>query len=430
MTLPRACYSLLVILALPLVVLRLLWRARRQPEYLQHWGERFGCYTPLPTQAEQRGLIWIHAVSVGETNAAQTLITSLQQRYAKHRILLTHMTPTGRETGVRLFGDSIERVYLPYDYPQAMSRFLDHFKPCLGLIMETELWPNLVHLCRNRAIPLLLINARMSEKSARRYACLPDFTASILQSFAAIAARNEEDALHLKRLGAADVKVMGNLKFDITPPAGQLLLGNGFRQLFGGRPVVLAASTRAGEEEVLLDAWTAQPVGDTLLVLVPRHPQRFAEVASLVKGRGLRLQSRSEAGPVNRETQVWLGDSMGEMFAYYASCDAAFIGGSLLDYGSQNPIEGCAVGVPMLIGPSTYNFPEVAREALACGAANSIGDATGLVDAALRLLADTAARERMGAAGKAFAALHRGASERTMALIETALAQQPTPAGR
>jgi 3-deoxy-D-manno-octulosonic-acid transferase len=423
MTLSQAWYSLLVILALPAIVLRLLWRARRQPEYLQHWGERFGCYEPSPVQTGNRKFIWIHAVSVGETSAAQALITALQQRYPDHRILLTHMTPTGRETGLKLFGDGVDRVYLPYDYPRAVSRFLNHFKPCLGLIMETELWPNLIHLCRGHAIPMFLINARMSEKSSRRYARLPNFTRSMLQDLTVIAARNEEDAQRLKRLGAGNVKVLGNLKFDITPPAGQLALGKAFRQFFGERPVMLAASTRAGEEELLLEAWAARCSNNALLVIVPRHPQRFNEVASLVMAHGLRLQKRSEAMPVAPETQVWLGDSMGEMFAYYAASDVAFIGGSLLDYGSQNLIEGCAVGIPVLIGPSTYNFPEAAREALACGAAESITGASGLAEEALRLLADPAARERLGAAGKAFAALHRGASERTLALVETVLAE-------
>ncbi|MFA7280738.1 MAG: lipid IV(A) 3-deoxy-D-manno-octulosonic acid transferase [Sterolibacterium sp.] len=422
MTLSRAWYSLLVILALPAIVLRLLWRARRQPEYLQHWGERFGCYEGTPGQAGNRRFIWIHAVSVGETSAAQALITALQQRHPDHRILLTHMTPTGRETGVKLFGDGVDRVYLPYDYPRAVSRFLNHFKPCLGLIMETELWPNLIHLCRSHAIPLLLINARMSEKSSRRYAYLPNFTRSMLLDLTTIAARNEEDALRLKQLGATDVKVLGNLKFDITPPVEQLVLGKVFRQFFGERPVMLAASTRAGEEEVLLEAWAARCINNALLVIVPRHPQRFNEVASLVMAHGLRLQKRSEAMPVAPETQVWLGDSMGEMFAYYASSDVAFIGGSLLDYGSQNLIEGCAVGIPVLIGPSTYNFPDAAREALTCGAAKSITDASGLAEEALRLLADPVARARMGVAGKAFAALHRGASERTLALAESTLA--------
>ncbi|MBI5923092.1 MAG: lipid IV(A) 3-deoxy-D-manno-octulosonic acid transferase [Betaproteobacteria bacterium] len=422
MTLSRTWYSLLVILALPAIVLRLLWRARRQPEYRKHWGERFGCYVRSPAQAEHRRFIWIHAVSVGETSAAQALISLLLQRHPDHRILLTHMTPTGRETGVKLFGDSVDRVYLPYDYPRAVSHFLNHFRPCLGLIMETELWPNLIHLCRSRSIPLLLINARMSERSARRYAGLPNFTRSMLQDLTAIAARSEEDAQRLKRLGAGDVKVFGNLKFDITPPAAQMALGESFRQFFGKRPVMLAASTRAGEEDALLEAWAARCGNNALLVIVPRHPQRFAEVASLVAARGLRLQKRSEATPVAPETQVWLGDSMGEMYGYYASSDVAFIGGSLFDYGSQNLIEGCAVGVPVLIGPSTYNFPDAAREALACGAAKSIADAMGLVAEALRLLADPAERERMGAAGKAFASLHRGASERTLALAESVLA--------
>ncbi|MCX7170635.1 MAG: lipid IV(A) 3-deoxy-D-manno-octulosonic acid transferase [Proteobacteria bacterium] len=428
MTLSRAAYSLLVFLALPAIVLRLLWRARRQPEYLRHWGERFSCYADSLAPAERERIIWIHAVSVGETRAAQTLIVALRERYPDHRILLTHMTPTGRETGVALFGESVDRVYLPYDYPWAVARFLRHFKPRLGLIIETELWPNLIHLCRIHSIPLLLVNARMSDKSARRYARFPQFSRSVLQGLTAIAAQEEEDARRLRRLGAANVLVLGNLKFDIAPPLEQLARGRAFRQLFGERPVMLAASTRAGEEALLLDAWSARREHGPLLVIVPRHPQRFAEVAGLITTRGLRLQRRSEAAAVAPETQVWLGDSMGEMFAYYAAGDVAFIGGSLLDYGSQNLIEGCAVGVPLLLGPSTFNFSEAARAALACGAARAVADANELVNVALALLADAEERRRMGTAGEAFAVRHRGASERTLALLENALAASLPPA--
>ncbi|MDD5175863.1 MAG: lipid IV(A) 3-deoxy-D-manno-octulosonic acid transferase [Sterolibacterium sp.] len=425
MTVARALYSIVIILALPLIVLRLLWRARRQSEYLHHWRERFGVYPAQAARQASGKIIWIHAVSVGETRAAQPLLAVLRQHYPDHRILFTHMTPTGRQTGMELFGDSVERVYLPYDYPWAVARFLHHFRPRLGLIMETELWPNLIHTCRTLAIPLLLVNARMSDKSARRYSCVPQLTRDALRSLTAIAAQEEADASRLRGLGAQNVTVLGNLKFDIAPPVAQLEQGKTFRKLFGNRLILLAASTREGEEALLLDAWCAHPDNGVLLLIVPRHPQRFNEVAKLAESHGLRIQRRSAVAAIAPETQVMLGDSMGELFAYYAASDVAFIGGSLLNYGSQNLIEGCAVGVPLLLGPSTYNFAEAARAALACGAARQIEDARGLVGAALELLADAETRRRMGDAGQAFAVRHRGASERTLTLLDSVVNDPP-----
>lgn len=411
----RFLYTLAIHLLLPWAVLHLLWRARRQKDYLRHWGERFGVYRPRPPEP----VIWIHAVSVGETRAAQPLVASLRERYPDHRILITHMTPTGRATSKALFGDKVERVYLPYDTPWAVRAFLRHFKPVLGLVMETELWPNLVAACRNTDVPLLLVNARLSEKSAARYARFPMLTRTALRQLSAIAAIGTEDAQRLNRLGAPEVAVFGNMKFDIEPPLEQLGIGAEFRRRIGDRPVFLCASTREGEEALILDAWMKVSVrGTALLVIVPRHPQRFEEVAQLVEARGLKLQRRSDNQPVAAATQVWLGDSMGELFAYYAAADVAFVGGSLLDFGSQNLIEPCTVGVPVLIGPSTFNFAAAARNALDAGAARQCADVAALAAAAQELLGDAQARQRMGAAGRAFTALHRGATQRTLQLIE------------
>jgi len=428
----RFLYTLLLWLLLPWALLHLLWRARRQPEYLRHWGERFGGYAARPGSGKP--LIWLHAVSVGETRAAQPLVALLRSRWPQHRILFTHMTPTGRQTSEEIFGADagVERVYLPYDYPWAMRRFLRHFRPAIGIVMETELWPNLIATCHDAGIPLLLVNARLSEKSARRYARFPGLTRQALRGLAAIAAQGAEDAARLGELGAVEVRISGNMKFDIEPPPQQLQLGAALREGWGGgaRLVLLAASTRDGEEALLLDAFIKQTIRDRdlLLVIVPRHPQRFDEVASLVASRGLRLQRRSEAtaetAALRPETQVLLGDSMGEMFAYYAASDIAFIGGSLLDYGSQNLIEACAVGVPLLLGPSTYNFAEAADAALTCGAARRIEDASGIMAAAAELFGDAAARKRMGEAGKAFAAQHRGASRRMLELVEKFLVKR------
>ncbi|GAB2181305.1 lipid IV(A) 3-deoxy-D-manno-octulosonic acid transferase [Denitratisoma sp. agr-D3] len=415
---PRLLYTLLLWLLLPWILLHLLWRSRLQPEYRQHWGERFGRY---PARRQRRPLIWIHAVSVGETRAAQPLVAALRQRYPTHRILLTHMTPTGRETGVALYGDEVDRAYLAYDYPGAVARFLDHWQPDFGLIMETELWPNLIAACAAREIPLLLANARLSQRSAKRYDRLAALTREALGSLAGVAAQAEADARRLTQLGALQVSVVGNIKFDITPPAEQVTLGQAFRQRLGSRPVLLCASTREGEEALLLDAWCRLERGDALLALVPRHPQRRDEVADLVRQRGLTLQFRSDESPLAAGTDVWLGDSLGEMFAYYEACDVAVIGGSLLDFGSQNLIEACALGKPVVLGPSTYNFAEAAANALAEKAALQAADAPAALATALALLADGPRRQAMGAAAQAFSDRHRGATERLLAWVETRL---------
>jgi len=408
----RLAYTILLVALLPWALLHLLWRSRRQPEYLRYWGERFGFSALRPTQP----VIWIHAVSVGETRAAQPLVAALHKRYPDHRILFSHMTPTGRQTSVALYGDGVDRVYLPYDTPWAIARFLARFRPEFGLIMETELWPNLVAACRARAIPLLLVNARLSERSARRYARWATLSRQTLRGLAGVAAQGEEDARRLRDIGAPEVHVLGNMKFDIDPPAAQLQVGEELHAALGGRSMFLCASTREGEETLILDAWPKD--ARVLLAIVPRHPQRFDEVATLIAAKEFSVQRRSTGEPPAATTQVWLGDSMGELFAWYAAADAAFVGGSLLDYGSQNLIEACAVGTPVLLGPSTFNFADAAREAIAAGAAKQVSDAGMLVREALALVGDFARRAAMADFGRSFATRHRGATARTMALIE------------
>lgn len=419
----RRLYALLLWLLLPVVLLRLLGRARRQPGYRRHLAERFGFYPkPPPPQAKEGWgegkVIWLHAVSVGETRAALPLVDALLAQYPSHRILLTHMTPTGRATGEDLYGDRVQRAYLPYDYPFAVRRFLRRFRPAVGLLLETELWPNLIAGCREARVPLLLVNARLSEKSARRYARLPGLSRESLRGLAAVAAQTEADAERLAALGAPSPAVVGNLKFDIPPPAGMLERGRELRRLLGeNRPVFLAASTREGEEALLLEALQQAGNRDFLTVIVPRHPQRFDQVAGLLAKHGLSFQRRSENRPVPAETRVVLGDSMGEMFAYYAACDAAFIGGSLLAYGGQNLIEACAVGVPVLIGPHTFNFARASDLAVAAGAALRVRSAEELLRETAALLGDPERRRIMGEAGKAFAARHQGATGRIMELL-------------
>ena len=333
------------------------------------------------------------------------------------------MTPTGRQAGIDIFADSVERIYLPYDFPGAMKRFLDHWQPVFGLIMETELWPNVIAACRQRGIPLMLVNGRLSEKSARRYARFPNLTRGALGNLAGVAAQAESDAQRLKTLGANHVTILGNLKFDITPPAEQLELGAHFHQLIGQRRVLLCASTREGEEAQILDAWLHAALPDTLLVIVPRHPQRVEDVAGLIGLRHLKLQRRSSNFAVDADTQVWLGDSMGEMFAYYATCDVAFVGGSLIDHGAQNLIEPCAVGRPVLIGPSTYNFARAADDAVAAGACRRVANAEELMSAAATLLDNATLRDSMSQRALSFAGAHRGATARTLEWIELVLSR-------
>jgi 3-deoxy-D-manno-octulosonic-acid transferase len=419
----RKFYTLLLCLLLPWALLHLLWRSRRQREYLRHWGERFALYGSRDTLPD-RPVIWIHAVSVGETRAAEPLVAVLRERHPDHMILFTHMTPTGRQTGIDLFGDSVVRIYLPYDFPGAVERFLSCWRPVFGLIMETELWPNLVAACAQKNIPLLLVNGRLSEKSARRYARFPALPRDALMHLAGVAAQTETDAGRLRELGAPGVSVLGNLKFDITPPAAQLELGQRFRERIGTRPVLLCASTREGEETLILDAWQRADLPDnTLLVIVPRHPQRVEDVAGLIGLRRLSLQRRSGEQTVRPDTQVWLGDSMGEMFAYYAACDIAFVGGSLIDHGGQNLIEPCAVGRPVLIGVSTFNFSLATENAIAAGACRRVANAEELMAAAATLLADAALRTQVGNAGLAFAERHRGATARTVDWIESVVSR-------
>ncbi len=401
-------------LLLPAILLRLSWRARKQPEYLHHIAERFGFYT----HRCDKPVIWLHAVSVGETRAAQSLITKLQTTYPNYQILLTHTTPTGRATSEQLYGESVVRAYLPYDYPFAVTLFLRHFKPQLGILMETEIWFNLINACRQYNTPLLLLNARMSEKSARGYARFAQLTSAALSSFSDIAAQTSDDAVRLTQLGAKNVSVMGNLKFDIDPPAAMLTLGKQFREQFGtARKIFLAGSTREGEESLILSALQPLNFLDTLLIIVPRHPQRFADVAQLLEQHNTTYQRRSENRPISSKVQVVLGDSMGEMFAYYAAADIAFIGGSLLPYGGQNLIEACAVGTPVLVGPHMYNFAEVTRLAVSKGAAIQVNNADELVEKLRILLNDSNSLAAMRQQSEVFVNANRGATDKALEII-------------
>lgn len=414
-----ALYDTALRALVPAAAAHLWWRGRRQPAYRQHVAERFGRYDTPDLSPH----LWIHAVSVGETRASQPLVRALQSAYPERRILMTHTTPTGRETGVQLFGESVDRAYVPYDLPGAVTRFVRHAHPEAGILMETELWPNLVRTVA-RTAPVFLVNARMSERSARGYARFAALTRETLRSLTGIAAQTPADAERLTLLGAREVSVTGNLKYDVTPDDVALERGRQFRQWFGeSRPVFLAASTREGEEALVLDAFAHVEVPGALLVIVPRHPQRFDDVAALIQARGLACFRRSAGQAVPARTGVVLGDSMGELFSYYAAADVAFVGGSLLPLGGQNLIEACAVGTPVLVGPHTFNFTEATELACDAGAALRVEDAEALGRAANRLLRDPAARQSMATAASGFAATHRGATRRVLAMLAPSLSR-------
>lgn len=414
---PRALYTLAWLIVLPLALLRTWLRSRRESGYREDIAGRLGLGGIPPS----RPTLWLHTVSVGETRAAAPLVAALRICHPGYRILITQMTATGRATAHALYGDFAEFAWLPWDLPWAQRRFLQRWRPKLGIVMETEIWPNLLRECRRAGIPMLLANGRLSERSAARYVRAPTLVHEALSCFTHVIAQTTADAQRFASLGAHSPTVVGNLKFDISPPSGQMDTGHEWRQVIKQRRVLLLASTREGEEALLLDALLPLLPTDVLIALVPRHPQRFDDVAALVKARGLSLCRRSANEMPDATTRVWLGDSLGEMFAWYALADLALIGGSWLPLGGQNLIEACAAGCPVLIGPHTFNFTQAAEDAIVAGAALRANDVAEAAREASRLLADPVALRTMSEAGRSFAQAHRGATARTMALIEPLL---------
>ncbi len=410
----RLAYSALLWIALPFALARLAWRARKQPGYLERLGERFGA-APRATAAP---VIWVHAVSVGETRAAGPLVERLRLDHPGATILLTHMTPTGRATGREEFGDAVTQAWLPWDHGFAVRRFLRRARPAFGVLIETEIWPNLLAACHDRGVPVFLVNARLSERSARGYARVAPLAREALGHLAGVAAQTEADASRLAALGARDVAVTGNIKFDLQVPPDTAAKGGALRTVLGpARRICVAGSTRDGEEALLVQAVeAADPAADVLVVLVPRHPQRFDEVAALLAAHGP-VARRSAGAPVPAGARYALGDSMGEMLAYYAAADVVLVGGSLKPYGGQNLIEACAVGRPVLFGPHTYNFESAAEAALAEGAGLRARDAPEAVAMALSLLEDPSRRQAMGRRAEAFALANRGALDRLVAWL-------------
>ncbi len=408
--LARAAYTLLMRAALPLVFARYAGRARREPAYGLHWGERLG-WASGPVRP---GRLWLHAVSLGETRAAAALIEELRARHPGLRLLLTHGTATGRAAGAELLRAGDAQAWLPLDMPGAVRRFLRAQQPVLGVLMETEVWPNLLFEARAAGLPLLLVNARLSARSQAKGQRLAALLHPAMACFTAVLAQTEADAVRLRASGAAGVQVLGNLKFDMAVSTALLAQGQAWRQA-QGRAVVLMASSREGEEAPLLAAWASQPVPRPLLLLVPRHPQRFDAVAALVAAAGLTLQRRTAWGAAlpaaAAAVDVVLGDSLGEMPLYYAAADVALLGGSFAPLGGQNLIEAAACGCPLLMGPHTYNFAQAAEGALAAGAAERVADIGAAVARALAQCSDGGQPARSRRA-LAFAAAHRGAAGR------------------
>lgn len=429
-----AAYQLLWHLLLPLAFIRLAWRSRHAFSYLHHIPERLGFGYSKPVA---KGGVWIHAVSVGETRAAQPLIEAYLAK--GEPILLTHMTLNGRRTGKQLFGKEIavgriRQVYLPYDLCWSVEHFLNTFAPKLGLFMETEAWPTVVFRCADKGLPLFLVNARLSERSARRVNQFGKAGRSLFQAFKGILAQTEFDAARYRSLGVKNVEIVGNLKFDVPLDPNLVQQGQSWKQELHSdrRLMVCAASTRDGEEAIILQAWKDLLLSNAfdvapLLCLVPRHPERFLEVANYIQDAGLKFRRRTEwietpKGDVNVE--VILGDSMGEMPMYYSASDLVVMGGSLLPFGGQNLIEACAAGCPVLLGEHTYNFQQAALDAIEIGAAKRIkgelilSEPIALMEALKALLLNTAELAKMSSAAKAYSIEHQGATKKILAALE------------
>lgn len=411
----RTLYTLLFHLGLPLVALRLYLRARKAPAYGQRIAERFACkLAPM-----RQGGIWVHAVSVGESIAAAPMIRALLKAYPDLPITLTCMTPTGSERIRAMFAEEprIQHCYLPYDLPWAAGRFLDHVRPRLGIIMETELWPNHIHQCTKRGIPVALANARLSERSARGYARFAGLTGPMLAEMSLIAVQTEVEAERFRSLGARPecVQVTGSIKFDLKIDEQLQPRAKALREQWGAeqRPVWVAASTHEGEDALILEAHRQllQVHGDALLILVPRHPERFDAVYALCRDQFATVR-RSLGTPVNGQTAVLLGDTMGELLFLYALADIAFVGGSLVATGGHNPLEPAALALPVVMGPHVFNFLEITAMLREAGALQQVDDAEGLAGAIRRLIELPQDARRMGLAGKAVMQANQGALDR------------------
>ena len=446
----RWLYATLMWLAQPLLRRKLLRRSKQEPGYALCIGERFGRYD-TPVSAHDGPTLWVHAVSLGETRAAAGLVAALREALPKMRLLLTHGTATGRAEGIKLLRPGDLQAWQPWDTPGAVQRFLTHFKPGLGVLMETEVWPNLAAGCAHMGVPLVLVNARLSDKSLRQAQRLAWLARPAFAALTAVWAQTAKDAERLQALGANVQGVLGNLKFDATPQADQLALGRQWRAQLG-QPVVMFASSREGEELALLQSLKAyrplaqsnkalvainSVVNEVQWLIVPRHPQRFDEVAALIESHGFTVQRRSgwgQGGPAatasvnlalmstrNVPPTIWLGDSLGEMALYYGLADVALLGGSFEPLGGQNLIEAAACGCPVVMGPHTFNFAEAAHQAEQLGAALRVSDMSTAVAQAAELAFDAPRLATVVTAAQAFAGSHRGATQKLADAIKQLL---------
>ena len=412
----KQIYTVVLYLLLPLVLIRLLWRSLRLPDYRRRWAERFGFLSTSPPT----GSLWIHAVSVGEVQAMELLIRRHLEQYPDQPLFVTTTTPTGSDRVRGLFGDKVYHSYFPYDLPGSVKRFLQRVQPRLLVIVETEIWPNLLYQCQARNIPVILANARLSARSAKGYARLGRFSREVFSWLDVIAAQSEDDARRFRQLGAGSqsIQVTGSVKFDLQLPASIQERVQVVRRNWGeDRPVWIAASTHEGEEEQILNAHAEvlKQISCALLVLVPRHPERFDKVAHLI-GKTPFLFSR-RSGHWATDSQVFLLDSMGELPVFIGAADVAFIGGSLVPVGGHNMLEAAAQGVPVLFGPHVFNFSAVSRLLLEAQAAHEVDDAQHLAQQVTRLLGDASVRSTMGENGRKVVEQNRGAIERLYKLI-------------
>jgi len=420
----RHLYSVLLYLALPFLLLRMLWRSRRAPDYRRRLAERFGLF---PAQPPATGpVLWLHAVSVGETLAAAPLVEGLLRHYPDARLVVTTTTPTGSAQVRALFGERVFHVYCPWDLPGAVHRFLDRLRPDILVLVETELWPNLLYQCRALGCRVLLANARLSSRSARRYARVAGLARDMLAALDVAACQSAEDGERLVALGLPRerMRVTGSLKFDFQVGPE---LQRGAAQLRDslGRPVLIAGSTHPGEESLVLDAFAAarEGVPELLCILVPRHPERFAEVRQLCLSRGLAVATRSSGEAVLDSHAVLLGDTMGELRLLYGAATLAVIGGSFVEHGGQNPLEAAAWGVPVVSGPSVYNFEQVSAQLVAAGAMLRLQGPGELAPCVVSLLGDADLRGAMGAAGRRVVEENSGACERLLREVGALLAR-------
>ncbi len=427
----RGLYSTLLVVLAPVTVYHLIWRGFRQPAYLQRWNERYGVYSvePRPTP------VWVHAVSVGEVNAAAPLINALLARDPARRVLVTTITPTGSERVRALWGSRVEHVYLPYDLSGAVRRFLAHFRPAVGLIVETELWPNLLFCCRDAGIPVAIVNARLSARSLRGYRVLRPLVGRALRTVGKVATQSSDDGRRFVKLGAPRERVFdtGNLKYDIAiDEAAVAALAAEFAARAGARPVWIAASTHPGEEArvIALHRRLRARWPDLLLVWAPRHPERFRGAAQLAVEAGWRVATRAMTTWPDARDDVFVLDTLGELGAFFACADVAFVGGSLQDIGGHNLLEPAAVGVPVVTGPHLQNFTDIARQLGKAGALRIGADVDAVHGHLAALLGDAEARAAMAEAGRALVAAGRGALRRTLALIEADLPAPETTTAR